>query len=184
MSVTICLIQPFKAISSHTPAGITINLISCSHNTLCWVTHRTEIARHFVDSSTLCGNVSGFVFGCVEEGSNWVEENGRQQNGADWGTDSSLETDGTAMYGTNSTPYSWHSSVWHQQCSVQNDSRCLTENLPQVFCMLCYCKLEQEVDAQLADINVPEPRNFFKTLPNEVSNWSSVTSDATNLTIC
>jgi len=47
------------------------------------MTHRTEIARHFMDSSTLCVSVSGFGFGCVEEVRNWVEQNGRRQNGAD-----------------------------------------------------------------------------------------------------
>jgi hypothetical protein len=31
-----------------------------------------------------------------------------------------------------------------------------------------YCKLEQEVDGELTDINVAEPRNMFETLPNEV----------------
>jgi len=36
------------------------------------MTHRRGIARHFVDSSRICGSVSGFGFGCVEEVSNWM----------------------------------------------------------------------------------------------------------------
>jgi len=50
------------------------------------MTKHKEIERHFVDSGTLCGSVSGFGFGCVEEVRNWVEQKGRQQNGADWET--------------------------------------------------------------------------------------------------
>jgi len=34
-------------------------------------------------------------------------------------------TDGTAMYGTKSVTYIWHSSVWHQQCTVQRAQQCM-----------------------------------------------------------
>ena len=33
--------------------------------------------------------------------------------------------DGTAMYGTKSTPYRWHSNVWHQQCTLQMAQQCM-----------------------------------------------------------
>ena len=80
--------------------------------TLCyersWITHCTVIAHHFVGSSTLCGSVSGFVFGCVEEGRNWVEQNGRQQNGVEWES-RQFTAEGDI----------WHCIAWHQQCTLQ-----------------------------------------------------------------
>jgi len=52
--------------------------------------------------------------------------------------------------------------------NCENDSRWLNENLLELDCTLCNCKLEQEVDGELADINVPEPRNIFEFLRYEV----------------
>jgi hypothetical protein len=69
----------------------------------------------------LCGIVSGFVFGCV--GKFGIEWNSAADSRAvlNERQDSSLqgETDGTSVYGTNSAAYKWHSSVWHQQSTVQ-----------------------------------------------------------------
>jgi len=53
--------------------------------------------------------------------------------------------------------------------NCENDSRWLNEKLSEFACTWCNCKLEQEVDAKLVDINVPEPRNMFETLPNQVT---------------
>ena len=53
--------------------------------------------------------------------------------------------------------------------NCENGSRWLNEDLLEFACTLCNCKLEQEVDAELTDINVSEERNMFETLPNEVS---------------
>jgi hypothetical protein len=39
----------------------------------------------------------------------------------------------------------------------------LKENLLEFASILCYCKLEEEVDTELADINVPGLTNMFKT---------------------
>jgi hypothetical protein len=53
--------------------------------------------------------------------------------------------------------------------NCENDSRWLNENLPEFVCTVCYCKLEHDVDGELAELNVPEPRNMFETLPNEAA---------------
>ena len=34
-------------------------------------------------------------------------------------------TDGTAMDGTNSAKYKWHSNVWQQKCTVQMAQECM-----------------------------------------------------------
>ena len=34
-------------------------------------------------------------------------------------------TDGTAICGTNSAPYRWHSNVWHQQCTLHTAQQCM-----------------------------------------------------------
>ena len=34
-------------------------------------------------------------------------------------------TSGTAMFGTNSATYRWHSSVWNQQCTVRMAQQCI-----------------------------------------------------------
>jgi len=52
--------------------------------------------------------------------------------------------------------------------NCENDSRWLNGNLSEFACRLCYCKLEQAVDTELTDINVPERRNMLKTLSYEV----------------
>ena len=40
--------------------------------------------------------------------------------------------------------------------NCENDSIWLNENLPEFACTLSYYKLEQEVGAEVADVNVPE----------------------------
>jgi hypothetical protein len=43
-------------------------------------------------------------------------------------------------------------------------------------------QMKQEVDTELTDINVPELRNMFQTLPNEVIKRSSLTPNSTKIT--
>ena len=52
--------------------------------------------------------------------------------------------------------------------NCENDSRLLNENLPEFACRLCCCKVEQAVDAELADVTVPEHGSMFKTELYEV----------------
>jgi hypothetical protein len=47
--------------------------------------------------------------------------------------------------------------------NCENDSRWLNDNLSELDCTFCNCKLEQEVDGELSDINVPETVNIFET---------------------
>jgi len=50
------------------------------------------------------------------------------------------------------------------------DSRWLNENLSEFACALCYCKMEQKVDGEFDELNLPELRNMFEPLPNGVLN--------------
>jgi len=52
--------------------------------------------------------------------------------------------------------------------NCENDSRWLNDNLLELDCTLSNCKLEQEIDGELTDINVPETSNMFETLRYEV----------------
>ena len=69
------------------------------------MTHRTEIARHFVDISRLCGNVSGFEGELKKVGTEW-DRTADSRMVLTERQDSSLQRAayGTAMYGTNSAP--------------------------------------------------------------------------------
>jgi hypothetical protein len=96
-----------------------------------------------VDSSTLCGSVSGFVFGCV--GKFGIEWNRTADSRAvlNERQDSSLqrETDDTVVYGTDSAAYKWHSSVWHQQCTVQMAQQCVCHQQ----CTVLWCQYSDSV---------------------------------------
>ena len=62
--------------------------------------------------------------------------------------------------------YSYKLMVVMTNC--ENDSRWLNEHLLEFACRLCNCKLEQAVDAELADVTVREQGNVFKTELYEV----------------
>jgi len=76
------------------------------------MTHRTEIAGHFVDSSTLSGSVSGFGGALKEVGTEWNRTTDSRMALTDR-QDCSLERTayGAAMCDTNSALYIWHSNV-------------------------------------------------------------------------